>query len=255
MIAKIFNIAMALLFAVLSSVTCLHGFAAIQFKVVIAAVTLFFIMAELALYYLLGRLVTGNTPDEEQPESLKVVHRETPVVREENSLGKLLSQLPPPWIVLKNFYRNGVDADFVVIGLTGIHLINVKDVRGTIEKSETFLILNNKRLICDFIANVKDQADELQKDFRSFGKTGSVIKPVLCFSNAHLSRGSAGRYDEVLVTSTQSIIDQITGDNQVLNSFDVYGVYTVLCRNSVFRKLSTHNPFNGGFSGGEPNPA
>ena len=251
MLAKLFNIALGLLFAVLSSLTCLHGIATPQFKVVIASITLLFIMAELALYFILAKLAIAPLSALE-PEDLS---SRNPAGQWDGArLSEMLSILPPEWIVLKNFYRNGIDADFVVIGPTGIHVITVKDLRGTIENYDGFLLLNKTRSINDFIRAVKDKASGMQRDFRSFAARGNVIKPVLYFSSAHLSGSVTGVHDDVLVTSAKSVITDITEEEIMLTSFDVYGIYTFLSQNSVFCKLSTHNPFRGCYSPQEPEP-
>jgi Nuclease-related domain len=245
MIAKIFNIVLALLFAVLSSLTCLHGIAPPHFKVLIASLTLMFIMAELAVYYALSRIASGKLTLHDEKMHY---HLESPLEWNDASLSELLSELPPEWIVLQNYYRKGIDTDFVVVGPTGVFIINVKNVRGQIQKYDSFLLLNNSRSINDFLQIVKDKANSFQRDFRSFGKTGNVIKPVLYFSQAQLRANSSGIHDDVLVTSSQSVITDITGNNHILKPVDVYGIYTVLSQNSVYSRLSTHDPFRGCFS-------
>jgi Nuclease-related domain len=249
MLAKLFNIALALLFAVLSSLTCLHGVATPQFKVVIASITLLFIMAELALYFILGKLVIGPSLT---PESEAISPRDGVTEHEDARLSEMLSLLPPEWIVLKNFYRNGIDADFIVIGPSGIHVITVKDLRGTIENYDSFLLLNKTRSINDFIRGVKEKAGGLRRDFRSFATRGNVIKPVLYFSSAHLCNNVTGIHDGVLVTSAPSVIADITEEEIMLTSFDVYGIYTFLSQNSVYSKISTHSPFRGCYVPQEP---
>jgi len=208
----------------------------------IAKLLLIYVVAELVLFYILDKLMTVPGPRVSEGH---VDYRESPAAYETKSISDMLSLLQPEWIVLKNFYRHGIDADFVVIGPTGIHVIKVKDVRGEIDNFDNLLLLNNKRSINDFIEAVKKPAKDLQPDFRSFGTVNSVIKPILCFTRAHLSSMSRGWYDGVLVTSTRNVIADITGGNRVLTAFDVYGIYTFLCKNSVFRKLSAHNVFRG----------
>ncbi len=249
MIAKLFNIALALLFALLSSLTCLHGIATPNFKVIIAAITLFFIMVELALYYILGKLVTGNRP---VMSGHGITCRELPTPYKETSLLDKLSRMEPEWIVLKNFYRQGIEADFVVIGPTGVYIISVKEVRGELDKPNDFILLNNTRAIGNFMEGVRNQATILQRDFRSFAKRGRVVKPLLCFTRARLSMSAAGLQDGVLVTSPDDIVATITEGTPIIDSFDVYGIYTFLSKNSIFSKLSTHNPFRGCFIAPEP---
>jgi Nuclease-related domain len=244
MITKMVNIVLALLFAIISSLTCLHGIYTPNVKVIITAITLFFIMAELALYYILGRLMARNRAN--QTDSLRS-QSGTALCDDESTLPELLSRMDPEWIVLKNFYRQGISADFVIIGPTGIHLVVVKDVRGELIKINDFLLLNNTRSINDFINVAKNHATSLQRDFRSFDKSINIIKPILCFSRARLSKGSSGLQDGVFVVSPESIIAAITDDTSILDSFHVYGIYTFLSRNSSFQKLSPHNPFRNCF--------
>ena len=253
MIAKLFNIALTLLFALLSSLTYLHGLSTTHYKVVIAAIVLFFILTELTLYYILSRFMPDSSARQDdltEPEESS--YRETAATYGGGDLSELLTRLPPECIVLKNFYRNGFNADFVVIGPTGIHIIDIKEVSGDINKSRDLLLLNNRRSIGDFIEVVKRQAADLQRDFKSFGRKSSLIKPVLCFTRARLSRMSTGIHDGVLVTSARGVITDITENENILDSFDVYGIYTFLSRTSAFRKLSIHNAFLSCYSATEP---
>jgi len=147
---------------------------------------------------------------------------------EQNNLTDILAVLPPEYAVLNDFDSMDLKICHIVIGPTGIYVIDVKNLRGGIERKGDVLMLNNNRSISEYISSVKKQADYLRVIFKMFGGTKKVIKPVLCFSHAYVNLMSRGEFDGVLVTSPQDIVTHITENVQILDSFDVYRAYSFL---------------------------
>jgi hypothetical protein len=146
----------------------------------------------------------------------------------QSRLSDILAELPSEFEVLNDLNIMDFQLEHIVIGPTGIFVIEVKDLRGGIERIGNVLLLNHKRSISDYITSVKKQADYLRAIFKLFGGTKKVIKPVLCFTHAYVNLMSRGEFEGVLVTSAKDIIEHITESTQVLDSFDVYRVYTFL---------------------------
>ena len=147
---------------------------------------------------------------------------------EQSNLSNILSLLPSDYAVLNDFDSLDMMINHIVIGPTGIYVIDVKNLRGGIERKGDVLLLNHKRSISDYIANVKKQAEYLRAIFKIFGGTKKVIKPVLCFSHAYVNLMSRGEFDGVLVTSAKDIVTHITESAHILDSFDVYRAFTFL---------------------------
>ena len=146
----------------------------------------------------------------------------------------ILLKLMPEYVVISEYERNDFGTDYMVIGRTGVFIIESKDVRGTIDITENHMLLDGKHVVDNFIMKVKNDSNSIKSDFKTFDKMKKIVNPVLCFTNAVVNENSRKVFSDVLITSTDDIVKTIEGCPQLLELIEVNSVLLYLKKNARY---------------------
>ena len=140
--------------------------------------------------------------------------------RGEELVARRLALLPETFAVFHGLAARGAgmlmqgggDLDHVVVGPTGVFVIETKNWDGTIT-------IQNGELACDGVPpsrppldQVKSAAVQLRTHLRSTTKLDIPVSPILCFASNHLSPGRQGSAG-VLVCNANQLTDLILTSN------------------------------------------
>ena len=157
------------------------------------------------------------------------------------NLSEILSKLNSAYIVINKYEKKHSRINHVVIGPTGIFIIESKDVRGTLAVSENGLLLDGKHGVDHYIETVRTNARTINSEFKTFNKMKKLVKPVLCFTNAVVTSNPGKMFGDVLITTTGDLVKIMEGYPQLLEMADVTGIFLYLkkgaryesCRNML----------------------
>jgi hypothetical protein len=151
----------------------------------------------------------------------------------------VLQKLPSDFIVINRYEKMSAEIDYVVIGRTGIFLINGNDMKGKLEIAEKSLILDGKVIADKFIDRIRTNSRMMESDFKTFNKRKNLLKPVVCFTNAEVSSADTKMFGDVLMVSKDDINEKIEAYPHLLESGDISGIATFLKKNAHY--LSCRN--------------
>lgn len=146
--------------------------------------------------------------------------------RGEEWVARILSFLPASYRVYHGVperagkIRSGGDYDHVVVGPTGIFLIETKNWEGRIQVQDGQILYNGERPTRPPIDQVKEAASVLRQDLRRSVHHGLDVQPVLCFVDASLPDGRTGAAG-VLICTSQTLIDVLTEETEALLPRDI----------------------------------
>jgi Nuclease-related domain len=120
-----------------------------------------------------------------------------------------LSKLPAEYIVVCNYHKGGLKIDNVVIGPTGIYVIDSNNVSGSIDKVLSVLMLNDNLSMEGDIKSLKERLNVVAELFKSHGLMIKALKPVLCFTTARVNLMANENADGVLVVSLKNLLPNI----------------------------------------------
>ncbi len=146
----------------------------------------------------------------------------------------ILLQLPKEYIVIHHYERNGLDLEYVVIGPTGIFILDSNGIRGSIDVAGDHLILDGKHAVDKAVEKVKRSARRMGNDFKTFNARKNLLKAVLCFPHAAVKGASGKIFSDVLVASGDDLIETIQGHPQLLDAADIVGICSYLKKNANY---------------------
>jgi hypothetical protein len=112
--------------------------------------------------------------------------------RGEESVARALGFLPAEYRVYHGLAAVGGDYDHVVVGPTGIFLIETKSWSGRISVRDGELLYNGDLPDRPPLEQVKSAASDLRRELREIAHPGSEVSPVLCFAQGFLPDGRVG---------------------------------------------------------------
>lgn len=103
----------------------------------------------------------------------------------EKLIGGELKKLDTNYTVFQDVHVPGKkeNIDFVVVGPTGIHAIEVKNHHGKVGFNGDELTLNGKSFEKDFLRQTMREATSLHDYFLESGKSNTFVMPIIVFSN------------------------------------------------------------------------
>jgi len=103
----------------------------------------------------------------------------------EKLIGEELKKLDASYTVFQDVHIPGKkeNIDFVVVGPTGIHAIEVKNHHGTVGFNGDELTLNQKSFEKDFLRQAMREATSLHDYLISSGSTNAFVIPIIVFSH------------------------------------------------------------------------
>ena len=105
--------------------------------------------------------------------------------------------------------RSASDYDHIVIGPTGIFLVETKHWEGRIQVQDNRILCNGQEPTRPPIDQVKLAASHLRQDLRDAIHHGLDVQPVLCFVDGHLQDGRTGSAG-VLICTSHTLPDVLT---------------------------------------------
>lgn len=99
----------------------------------------------------------------------------------EQAVAKALEELPDDYFVFHDLEFPGFNIDHVVVGPTGIFLVETKSQKGNITQEKDVLLKNGRKFIKDFLKQCWRQTYSLRDHFGADKLQGHTIKPILCF--------------------------------------------------------------------------
>ena len=131
------------------------------------------------------RLLVGKIEKNARHVQKRAKHAERGAKAEERVAEKM-SELPEGFTVFHDLLFPGFNIDHVVVGLSGIYLIETKSHRGRLTNTGDQLLIDGNPPEKDFIKQTWSQAYQL-KDFLKAATGQEVsVKPILCFSAAYV---------------------------------------------------------------------
>lgn len=103
----------------------------------------------------------------------------------EKLIGDELKKLDENYTVFQDVHVLGKkeNIDFVVVGPTGVHAIEVKNHHGTVGFNGDELTLNGKSFEKDFLRQTMREATSLHDYLISSGFSNAFVIPIICFSH------------------------------------------------------------------------
>jgi len=151
------------------------------------------------------------------------IERELIEIDDDSVIDEALEQLPPHYIIQKEYFCFNRSIDYIVIGPTGIFVIGVMFHRGTVERmGEDHLLLNNRRPQKDFIRLMKEKMSELQTLLKEQTGGDWRLQPILCFTRAYIK--TRGEISGVPVIPVTELVQKIKLQPVILDRYDVMRV-------------------------------
>lgn len=103
----------------------------------------------------------------------------------EKIIGDELKKLDANYTIFQDVHLTGKseNIDFVVVGPTGIHAVEVKNHRGKVEFNGDVLTLNTRPFEKDFLRQSMREATSLNDFLVTTGLRNVFVNPILVFSN------------------------------------------------------------------------
>jgi len=136
----------------------------------------------------------------------------------EGEVGKILKNLSDDFAIFQSLIINGKrgDIDYVVIGTTGIFVIEVKSHGGKIYYNGEGLTINGKPSRKDFVGQALRNAFNLKKYLRKKLNKNFFINSMLVFSNDHATVNIGPKpINSVHVIHKDSLLESITSNESV----------------------------------------
>jgi hypothetical protein len=112
--------------------------------------------------------------------------------RGEESVARALGFLPAAYRVYHGLSAGGGDYDHVVVGPTGVFLVETKSWNGRISVRDGVLLYNGEMPDRPPLEQVKSAAASLRRELRETVHKGLEVGAVLCFAQGYLPDGQAG---------------------------------------------------------------
>ena len=132
----------------------------------------------------------------------------------EEWVARLLGFLPASFRVYHGMHvagtllKGGSDYDHVVVGPTGVFLIETKNWAGRITVQDGEVLYNGEKPDRPPLMQVKAAAAALRRDLRAEAHRGVDVQPVLCFAEGLLQGGRAGAAG-VLICTRHTLMDTL----------------------------------------------
>ena len=149
-------------------------------------------------------------------------------------LNMALLELPLNHIIINKFAKNTLEIEHMVIGPSGIFLIDSSNIRGKIEVTGYSMLLDGKRGVESVTKEIKKKSQSLKPDFKTFNEDKHLIKPVLCFTHAMVDNSEDDTCDGVIITSIEDIIGIISESRQILEKPEITSIHAYLAKNSTY---------------------
>ena len=156
-------------------------------------------------------------------------------------ISESLQKLSSEYEIIHKLVRNDIQIEQVIIGPTGIFIIQAKNMTQEISWSNGKLLENDYLTLKHIIDGLKVQAEIITTDFKTFDKRIGVIKPILCFTHAEKFIVTTGVCDDVTILAEESLGRVITGGGKILDSTDVQSASHFLIKNFEHGSCSSIN--------------
>ena len=105
----------------------------------------------------------------------------------ENLIAGVLEELPDEFVVIHDVFKRFGNLDHVVIGPTGVYLLEIKNWRGTIKPdSDGELLINGKRVDKAVIKNMHEAVMDFQKKLKALAEKDYFVRGLMVFPNAYV---------------------------------------------------------------------
>lgn len=144
----------------------------------------------------------------------------------EEKIASTVAELPDGFTAFHDLTFQGFNIDHVVIGTTGIYLIETKSHGGRVTAEGDMLLLNGNPPDKDFIKQTWSQTYQLRNFLKEQTGKEYQVKPVLCFSKAFVQLRQPVK--GVAVINAKFLNDLLTRQKPQLTGEVIKAVATVL---------------------------
>lgn len=103
-------------------------------------------------------------------------------------ISRLLSSLPDEFVVINDIPKRFGNIDHVVIGRTGVYLLNTKNWRGTVSADATGeILLNGRKTDKPEVRNLERAAMDLHKKLQGLCETDYFVRGVMVFVHSKVN--------------------------------------------------------------------
>ena len=132
-----------------------------------------------------------------------------------------LSKLPSEYIVICKYHKQTFKMDNIVIGPSGIYLIDSNSVGGAIDKVLSVLMLNENLSMVGCLKDILEKLKIVSELVKSNNVLKKALKPALCFTNARVNLQPDEHADGVLVVSLKNLMGNISKAPVILETSDI----------------------------------
>lgn len=137
----------------------------------------------------------------------------------ETVVAEALQALPDRYHVFHDLDFSGFNIDHVVLGPTGLFLVETKSQGGTISERNEELVRNGRRFFKDFVKQCWRQMFALKEYLRDKGQINLPVTPVLCFANGLVE--TRGPVRGVAVVNVSSLVSYILSRKESVSAASV----------------------------------
>ncbi len=152
-----------------------------------------------------------------------------------------LSKLPPEYIVICNYHKQAFKMDNLVIGPSGVYIIDSNNIIGAIDKVLSVLMLNENLSMDGCIKSLNEKLKIVTDLVKPHTVIIKALRPVLCFTDARVNLLANEHADGVLVVALKNLVPNIAKAPVILDSLEIRNAFLLLmtdaeyasCRNSA----------------------
>ena len=156
-----------------------------------------------------------------------------------------LSKLPPEYIVICNYHKQTLKMDNLVIGPSGIYVIDSNNINGAIDKVLSVLMLNENLSMDGSVQSLKEKMKVVSGLVTSHTPLVKALKPVLCFTDARVNLMANEQADGVLVVSLKNLLANITKAPVLLESSDIRSASALIMNGAEYASCRTSGQASG----------
>lgn len=149
----------------------------------------------------------------------------------EEKVDERIAELPEGYVSFHDLGFSGFNIDHVVVGPTGVYVVETKSHNGKVTANGDALYLNGRPPEKDFINQTWSQTFHIRNLLKDRTGKDCPVKPVLCFSRAFVS--VKGTVKGVTVVNSGYLTTFIAKQKKVLSSDDINSVVACFRPSSV----------------------
>ncbi len=156
-----------------------------------------------------------------------------------------LSQLPSEYIVICNYHKQTLKMDNLVIGPSGIYVIDSNNIHGAIDKVLSVLMLNENLSMDGCVQSLKEKAMVVRGLVTAHTPLVKALKPVLCFTDARVNLMANEQADGVLVVSLKNLPANIVKAPLLLEPSDIRTASALIMNGAEYASCRTGEQASG----------